>query len=215
MVHRQYDGAMPTGDLRRMSPDRRRLLVQTAAAEFATAGYEQASLNKIIKACGLSKSSFYHMIDSKRALFELVVQDLTEQVAATIDLPEPQSFAGSRFWSHIEDLLAQLTAVAETNEALTALGRMFYLPGIPDEDGAAVPTAQASIESWVRSVLEVGRASGVVREDLPVSLQGRLVFAVLQALDEWTVTHLDDLAPEDFPEIVGAQLGAIRRLLKA
>lgn len=188
--------------------------MSNAAAEFAAAGYEHASLNKIIRACGLSKSSFYHMIDSKQDLFDLVVTDLTDQVAEKIELPAPDSFSGSDFWLDVERFLEHLTTVAETDEALNALGRMFYLSGVPEDGDNAVATAQASIESWVRSVLEIGRASGAVRTDLPVSLQSRLVFAVLQALDEWTVLHLDDLAPEDLPALVGAQFEAIRRLLE-
>ena len=36
------------------------------------AGYERASLNRIVKSCGLSKSSFYHFVASKQELFGLV-----------------------------------------------------------------------------------------------------------------------------------------------
>ena len=56
-----------------MAPDRWDRLLRAAADEFAQAGYEQASLNRIIRACGMSKSSFYHYVDSKEQLFERVL----------------------------------------------------------------------------------------------------------------------------------------------
>jgi hypothetical protein len=41
-----------------MAPDRWDRLLRAAAQEFAQAGYEHASLNRVIRACGMSKSSF-------------------------------------------------------------------------------------------------------------------------------------------------------------
>ena len=60
-------------DDRNPPPERHRLLFETAAREFAAHGFENASLNAIIRACGLSKSSFYHFFASKEALFDRVV----------------------------------------------------------------------------------------------------------------------------------------------
>lgn len=98
-------------------------------------------------------------------------------------------------------------------EAYAALGRIFYLSGAPEADGSAVSQALASVESWVQAVLDVGRRTGAVRADLPVGLQSRLVFAVLRALDEWAVQNLDTIAAEQWPQLMGAQKTAVRRLL--
>ena len=58
-----------------MAPGRRRLLLETAAREFARAGYERASLNRIIHGCGMSKGSFHYYLASKEALFDAVVAE--------------------------------------------------------------------------------------------------------------------------------------------
>lgn len=58
-----------------MTPQRYRKLLAAAAGEFAAHGFEQASLNTVIRACGMSKSSFYHYFDSKKALFDRVVEE--------------------------------------------------------------------------------------------------------------------------------------------
>lgn len=196
-----------------MPPQRRRLLVRTAAREFASAGYERASLNRIIKACGLSKSSFYHVIASKRDLFDLTIRDLTDALTATTHIPRPADFAKD-FWPNAERLFEELAATAQHNESFVALGRMFYLSGTPDDARNAVAETLASIEAWLRDVLVAGRISAAVRDDLPVSLQSRLVFAVLRTLDEWTLANSDTLSPHEISLLLRAELATIRRILE-
>lgn len=206
---------MPAGDINRMSAERRRRLVRTAAEEFAAAGYEQASLNRIITRCGLSKSSFYHVIASKRDLFDFVVRDLSRELAGSIGDVTPESFAGPTFWNTIENLFGRMEKTSFREDSFMALGRMFYLSGVPDDTGNAVAETLATVQEWLRQVLLVGRESGAVRDDLPLSLQCRLVFAVLRALDEWTIIHGPTLPPDDVAALVRSQFGAIRRLLDA
>lgn len=198
----------------RMSPERRGMLVRTAATEFASAGYEHASLNRIIKACGLSKSSFYHVVASKQALFDLVVADLGAALSETLRVPEPGEFAGDRFWPEVDALFDRLLVASNENESSCALGRMFYLSGTPGEGTGAVDATLASVESWVHDVLVVGRESEAVRTDLPVSLQSGLVFAVLRVLDEWSLRHRDEFESDAGADLVAAQLQTIRRMLE-
>lgn len=205
---------MPAGDVDRMPPERRRRLVRTAATEFATAGYEAASLNRIIHACGLSKSSFYHFIASKQDLFALVVADLSTTLVDELDLPEPERFQAGEFWPTVDALFDRVTSTLQSDDAYAALGRIYYLSGAPEDAGSVVNRALASVESWVHAVLEAGRRSGAVRTDLPVQLQARLVFAVLRALDEWSVQHLDIIPAEQWPNLLLAQKATLRRLLE-
>lgn len=187
--------------------------MREAAREFASAGYERASLNRIIRACGMSKSSFYHLFASKRDLFELTVRDLSAALLDTTRIPAPAEFS-AEFWPKVERLFDQLTSAALGDESFTALGRMFYLSGVPGDEHNAVSESLAAAETWLREVLETGRRTGAVRDDLPVALQSRLVFAILRTLDEWTLTHSDHFAPEELTRLVRAELGTIRRVLE-
>ncbi|MFD4407822.1 TetR/AcrR family transcriptional regulator [Nocardia sp. NPDC058499] len=195
-----------------MSAQRRELLVRTAAGEFTSAGYEQASLNRIIARCGLSKSSFYHMVSSKRELFEIVVGDLAAALTVRLSIPEPEAFAGPAFWDRIDELIGRLGELSLGDDAFLALGRLFYLSGTPD---ATITRTLARIEEWLHRVLLIGRDSGAVRDDLPVALQSRLVVAVLRALDEWSVQHAGAMAPAELEELLHAQVRTVRRLLEA
>lgn len=198
----------------RMPADRRQRLVRIAAAEFSAAGYDRASLNRIIQDCGLSKSSFYHFIASKEELFALVVADLAGALTSEVNVPSPDAFAGADFWPQVDGLFDRLMVTLQSDESYSALGRMFYLSGAPEGTGGAVGRAVASVESWVRRVLEAGRGTGAVRTDLPVELQAQLVFAALRALDEWAVRHLEETRAEEWPSLSAAQKGVIRRMLE-
>ncbi|WP_307849736.1 TetR/AcrR family transcriptional regulator [Qaidamihabitans albus] len=195
-----------------LPPWRRQRLLETAAREFAAAGYRQASLNRIIRACGMSKSSFYYYIPSKQQLFELVVDHLAGEFVRELRIPAPEDFA-AEFWTSASRLLERLMALAEREPLFTDLGRMFYLPGAPAGSDTAVGTALAAAEGWLDRTLAAGRAAGAVRDDLPVELQRHVTFAVLRAFDEWTLRHYHEFAPEQAQRLVVAQLDTLRRML--
>ena len=205
---------MTAGELSRMPEERRRRLINEAAGEFARAGYEHASLNRIIRACGMSKSSFYHFVASKQALFDLVLEDLRTAVAARIVVPQPEDFAGERFWATAERLLEQLTELAQTDESFAALGRMVYASGVPSDAQASIGAIFVAAEQWLEAVLVVGRRDGAIRSDIPAALQTRLVFSVLRTLDEWAVAQMTELVDTDVRDLVDAQGALLRRMLQ-
>lgn len=196
-----------------MAPDRRRRLMEVAAQEFATAGYEQASLNRILGACGLSKSSFYYYVRSKQELFDLVVEEVGGALVEAVAVPPPYELAAGGFWEGLAELLPRLAGLAEREPAFADLGRLFYLPGVPSEVNGALPRAQAAIEAWLSAALAAGRASGAVRRDLPIALQAQLTLAMLRTLDEWSLSHAEDLHGPDGDRLLQAQFAGLRRLL--
>ena len=197
---------MPT-PLDRLDPERRATLVRAAADEFASAGLEGASLNRIIRACGMSKSSFYHLFESKLDLVDLVIGDLTAQVRSGLDVPAPESFA-EHFWVRVEQFLVRLEQDLIAHPDALLLGRLFYA-ATPDGTQAGVV---AEISGWVAQVLRVGREVGAVRTDLPPELQLGLVVAVLRTMDQWVVQELTDEGAAAGAE-VGVVVDALRRLL--
>lgn len=195
-----------------MPAQRRRRLVDVAAAEFAAAGYEDASLNRIIERCEMSKSSFYYVLSSKAELFDFVVGELVDSVAANIAVPRPEQFGGRAFWKRLEEFFAELVEVSGEQEEFLTLGRMFY-SAAPAPAKAVVNDTLAAVHAWVAEVLHVGRRSGAVRDDLPEALQIALVFRILQVFDEWTVAHYQEIAPDELSGLADAQFATIRRML--
>jgi len=71
----------------------------------------------------------------------------------------------------------------------------------------------AGVADWVGRVLAVGRDCGAVRDDLPASLQAELVFAMVQAMDRWSLHHMDDFDEAQIADFSRRQLDLIQRLL--
>lgn len=69
-----------TGDdkMKAKSFDRREELMEAAIDEFAVKGYEEASLNNIIKNAGISKGTFYYHFKDKQALYLTLLQALVD-----------------------------------------------------------------------------------------------------------------------------------------
>jgi AcrR family transcriptional regulator len=194
-----------------LPPRRREALLATAAREFADAGYQRASLNRIIRSCRMSKSSFYHYFDSKEALFDATVLDAAQRLLAALPVPAPEQLAGPYFWTRIDELITG--AVRLGGPEGRVLWTLFYLPDAPTGPGSALSRLRAGIDGWLAAALAAGRDAGVVRTDLPASLQAALALAVLQAMDEWSLHQIDSLSPDELAALVDAQLQALHRLV--
>src|SRR5690606_2690417 len=192
-----------------LPPDRRRALLETAAAEFAEAGYERASLNRIIRGQGMSKSSFYHYFDSKEALFGAVVADIGGALVRALAPPPPERLAEGDFWHQIETLAERLARLAREHPNFTTLARLFYLRAAP----ASLDETRDRIDDWTDRALEAGRAANAVDDELPLPLPRRLLRAALWALGEWSVSNMDEFTEAEARRLANAQMKAVRRLL--
>lgn len=163
----------------------REALIEATVAEFTSAGFERASLNRVIRAAGLSKSSFYHAAASKAQLLDAVVESLIDDVRAQWTAPAPDEFAGEEFWPQVDRVLSDLGALAASDRALGLLGRIFYLPASGGAD--ARTTLLETVRTWVAEVLHVGVESRAVRDDLPADALAAAAFGMLRGLDEWAL----------------------------
>jgi AcrR family transcriptional regulator len=194
-----------------MAPERWDRLLRTAAKEFAQAGYERASLNRIIGECGMSKSSFYHYVDSKEQLFEHVLRTYGPALIEALTLPN-EAELGRDFWAEIDGIAARLLELSARDPIYGLIGRMCYLPDAPSGDATALGHGFALVLAWLQRAIEVGRRDGAVRDDLPAELQARALLAVVRVFDEWSLTQMPpDIETQQ--RLVKAQLAAIRRLI--
>jgi AcrR family transcriptional regulator len=193
--------------------ERRRTLLEHAAAEFARAGYEQASLNRVLRAQGMSKSSFYHYFASKEALFNAVITDLGAELAQALDPPAAAAFEAGDFWERIAALAERLTRLAATEPSFALFAKLFYLPDAPAAPAGPLARTRTAVDAWIDAALAAGRRNGAIGEDLPLTLQRRLCKAVVWAMDEWTIEHFETLDPKEIQKLPAAQIEALRRLL--
>jgi AcrR family transcriptional regulator len=62
----------------------RQQIIAHATSLFAETGYEAASIDAVLRACGLSRGALYHHFSSKEALFTAVLEAEEARVAATL-----------------------------------------------------------------------------------------------------------------------------------
>ena len=196
-----------------MPPKRYRRLLTEAAREFATAGFELASLNTIIRTCRMSKSSFYHYFASKEALFDAVVNEAAMAMARDLNAPHPDTLLGPDFWERIAEFVTRAVAVSSREEWYTDFGKLFYLTDVSAKQSPALRRTLAQIADWLARTLAAGRSCGAVRDDLPATLQAELVFAVLQAMDRWSLQHIHEFNQKNLKQLAMRQLNTLRRVL--
>lgn len=209
------DSTMTQTAYARMPVAKRRALVLAAGREFASHSFEQASLNRIIADCHMSKSSFYHVIDSKESLLTLVVRELRDDAAHDWTPPEPADFAPD-FWATADLVFHDALRIWPDSRALGLLWRIVHA----NRGDPAVTSLGSSFESWVAAALDVGRQTGAVDSACPAELQVLAATTLLTAFDEWALARTqsdngDGQNGGDLEAAADDQFRLLRRLLEA
>ena len=66
---------------------RRRAILDAAATEFAEAGYQAATLDRIGDRVGLTKASLYHYVQGKEQLLAALLDRVTADIAVQATVP--------------------------------------------------------------------------------------------------------------------------------
>ena len=184
---------------------RREPLIEAALNEFVRQGYEQASLNDILAASGVSKGKFYHYFDSKQALYlglvELLIQRKKEHFAAN-PVGEQKGFFST--------LRAQLDAGQRFALAQPDLYR--FSQAFLRERGAPIYTVVMETyglggDSAVGQLVAAYHARGAFAESLSLEFVTRAVLLVLNGLPQL----LDMSSPEDLNAHLDELMGFLER----
>lgn len=187
-------------------------IVQAALDEFATHGFHDASLNRVIEAAGISKGSLYYYFDGKADLFAYVARTglgaLIDQVGPLPDLGAGDADA---FWSILEDYYLRLSRALLSSPQLAALLRVWSAASRnPEFQQATGEMEQASVP-WIAQALDVGHRVGAVRDDLPDTLLMAAVLGMGEAMDFWLISQPPD--DEELSDVIAMLVGMIRRAI--
>ena len=76
-----------------LSPTQRKsVLLAAARGVFSAHGYHRASISQIVAAAGVARGTFYNYFDSKRAIFQAILDELMDAINAAvvpIDITRP------------------------------------------------------------------------------------------------------------------------------
>lgn len=160
---------------------RRASLVRAAREVFAARGYHAAGVSDIVTAAGVARGTFYNYFESKRAIFQAVLEELMASVVAAVapidvNRPIPPQVR--------ENLARIVTILVEMGDGARIL--FTDAAGIDAEGTAAVRQFYATAAERIERALRTGQSLGVVRAcDVTLTaacLLGMLKEPVFQAL---------------------------------
>lgn len=168
--------------LEKVDPKKTQALLEIAAKEFATFGYEAASINRILENAGLSKGAFYYYFEDKADLAATVLRQEATKILDSFggfSLPQP----GESFWPAMERMqraaLATLERFPQQTELLTKLAPVM----------ATDPKLAADLAPFIREATERavslwrrGQQLGEVRSDLSAEQLVAILQSIKQAL---------------------------------
>jgi len=204
---------MPFPRFHKLPSEKRERLMEVAAQEFATYGFDDASVNRILETVQMSKGAAYYYFEDKVDLFFTVIQYCNERLKL-FDLElDPATLTAENFWPTFAELHRQpLLRSFEQPWLFAAVRAAEHLsPAALQRD--PLSTFATQIKSWIMNIVKRGQELGVIRSDM----SDDIIFSWLQGLDDasdyWLLAHWSHLDRETIARISDLTVDGMRRAL--
>jgi AcrR family transcriptional regulator len=161
---------MPRLRFQRAAAEKRDALLDAATFEFASQGYDDASINRILLAAGFSKGAFYYYFDDKADLAVAVLERWArryERMWDDLRLPTTPE----EFWALGEEVLVRSTAQLRDEPQVTTDAMMRLGTALARHADVRERLTNAKVSGILTKVLAFwkrGQEIGAVRTDLSV-----------------------------------------------
>jgi AcrR family transcriptional regulator len=197
----------------RLDPAKQRRIMDAATAEFVEKGYDEASVNQIIAAAGISKGSFYYYFEDKTDLFVAVLREHMS-FDDLIDFAHlEEATCHDEFWQFTREISHEAMRRADENPALVRLGMITAALPTSVREHHSVLEFYAEASEYIVRMIATGQRIGAIRTDLPTPVLVKLWVAVDTTLSEWGASVWDDAGGRD--EVIDVTLDAFQRLFSA
>lgn len=140
-----------------LDPDARRAqLLSTARSVFARNGYQATSVADIIQSAGVARGTFYNYFESKRAVFQAVLDELMERISEVVTPLDAEGDLAEQLRANLERVLTVLTR--------EDAARILFADavGLDAEGDDALRAFYGAATRLVVTALEAGRSMGLV-----------------------------------------------------
>lgn len=186
----------------RLTDRKRRAILDAAAEQFRTLGFEATSMDSIAANAGVSKRTVYNHFPSKELLFEETLVQLFESSAADLDLKYRSDVSLREQLSEL--MTIKLRALADQNFldlARVAIGDAMHAPERARPIIARLSQREEGVTVWIRAAMADGRLKAGDPLFAATLLQGQV-----KALAFWPQVAMGapPLAPELHAPLVDA-----------
>lgn len=158
-----------------LDPDSRRTqLLDVARKVFARRGYHATSVADIITEAGVARGTFYNYFESKRALFQAVLDDLMDRLNASVTPIRIPGDIPGQMRDNLESIVAVLGAADDVNRLLFA-----DAVGLDAEGDEALRAFYGQALTRIARALSAGQAMGIVRAG-DVSVMARCLLGLIK-----------------------------------
>ncbi|MEX0684283.1 MAG: TetR family transcriptional regulator [Dehalococcoidia bacterium] len=170
--------APTTPKRRRSREETRQKLLDAALIVFAAHGFERATVDEIVREAGFSKGAFYVHFESKEDLFW---EMLRERIAAQQDSLRQSLEPGLGVEENQRRILDALFDTRRREPLSPAVYYEFTAHAMRnDKVRERLADFYASWHEFVTETLTMGRAAGVIRDDVDISLQASALMATFE-----------------------------------
>lgn len=156
-------------------------LFDAALTEFAAKPFDNASLNDIIKTCGISKGSFYHKFNNKMDLYLCVMDVISRQKAVyTKDI----TAVPDDFFEQMRLMFRQGLEFAQKEPRYYAFWRLYLAEGTEVKDAVrrAFPNHSGdTLEAFIKKAFDDGQ------------FKSRMPFSFVSGMVKLLINHMDTL----------------------
>jgi AcrR family transcriptional regulator len=205
--------SMPRPRFQNLAEEKRLTLLEVAANEFVQYGYEQASINRILEAGGMSKGAAYYYFDDKADVFVTTVRHYTMDILNEIN-ERLLTSTRDNFWERLAGLYQDFVPIGDKDSWELGAIRVLYELA---ENSRTIPQINdlfREINQSIEALVLHGQSIGVVRTDLPVSLLIQLILGFDSGMDTWMMEHIHTYSPEEQQHILITLAKTLRSFLE-
>ena len=201
----------PMKRFQNVPPDKQSAILDAAAAEIVAHGLSGASINRVIAAAGMSKSSFYHYFEGKDDLYAAVTQRALDDLLAAM-APGALPATAPDYWAMWEAMYRAFLQRQLSDPVLAALN---WSAIQARADGTAHPALEllaGQMRQWLEALILQGQTLGAVRTDLPQGLLMDASFGMLEGGDRWFAATWSEMTEARVAEAATRIVGLLRDL---
>ncbi|MBU9744860.1 TetR/AcrR family transcriptional regulator [Lachnospiraceae bacterium ASD3451] len=170
---------MPTSTFENLPPPKKERIIEAAIDEFARYRYSDASINRIVKAAGIPRGSFYQYFSGKEDLYMLILDKIGhEKLEIFSRYPKPSGDI-----TFFEAALASIPGILEWIELCPRYNQIGMLMAQDDSEFIRRIVGQMGrSQSEVLEYLRQDQRKGLVRKDVDLDLVIEMILPLATSL---------------------------------
>jgi AcrR family transcriptional regulator len=158
-----------------MDPENRRAhLLEAARVVFTQRGYHRAAVSDIIDEAGVARGTFYNYFESKRAVFQAVLEHVMDTVGGAVHPIDVNGDIPGQVTANLDRLVHALSDHDDVARVLFA-----EAAGIDEVGDEALRSFYAAATQRIQTALEIGQVLGAVR-DGDMRMTSRLLLGMIR-----------------------------------